>query len=212
MTNDEVPMSRFFFITLALFLSLSQAARSESSPTAHDEEGRKKRPVQTVESVELERYLGKWFEIARIENEFQIGCRETTAEYTENADQSITVINQCVIGDQSQTRVRQALGRAWIQDKTSSAKLKVSFVHFLFWWKAFAGNYWILGLGPINADGLYDYALVGEPGRRYAWVLSRRPSLDEATYQQTLEHFRSQGYDVNRFVRTSQAENSKSHQ
>jgi apolipoprotein D and lipocalin family protein len=150
-------------------------------------------PMQVAPSVDLTRYAGKWYEIARLPNRFQRDCAgDTTATYELRPDGKITVINQCRTPDGRLKSARGTARRA--SDKEPNTKLKVTF----FW--PFYGNYWIIDLDPD-----YNWAVVGEPGRKYLWVLSRTPRLDEALYQQILERARHQGYDVSRMIKTRQA-------
>jgi apolipoprotein D and lipocalin family protein len=150
--------------------------------------------VQTVEEVDLERYLGTWYEIASFPAWFQRGCTATTATYVPHPrrDELIRVENRCRDGSLDGD-LRTAVGRAKVVDPETNAKLKVSFFG-PFW-----GDYWILGLDPE-----YQWALVGSPDRDYLWVLSRDPRLDEATYASIVEKAEQQGYDVGRLVRTAQ--------
>lgn len=152
----------------------------------------KQTPMQVVPSVDLTRYAGKWYEIARLPNRFQRDCAsDTSATYTLRPDGKITVLNQC---RQSDGRLKSAKGTARVADpKGPSTKLKVTF----FW--PFSGNYWIIDLDPE-----YRWAVVGEPGRDYLWILSREPRLDEAQYQQIIERAKQQGYEVGRLMRTAQ--------
>lgn len=150
--------------------------------------------VRTVDEVDLDRYLGTWYEIASVPAWFQRGCTATTATYTPHPKREglIRVENRCrdesLDGD-----LRLAVGRAKVVDAETNAKLKVSFFG-PFW-----GDYWILGLDPE-----YQWALVGSPDRDYLWVLSRDPRLDEATYAGIVDLAKEQGYDVGRLVRTEQ--------
>lgn len=150
-------------------------------------------PMEVVPSVDLERYAGKWYEIARYPNRFQRSCAgETTATYTLRPDGKITVLNECRSTD---GKMKSAKGTARVASaKGPNTKLKVTF----FW--PFSGNYWIIGLDPD-----YRWALVGEPGRDYLWILSRQPQMDEATYAEILEKARRQGYDTQRLIRTRQS-------
>lgn len=132
-------------------------------------------PVTTVDSVDLARYAGVWYEIAKIPNRFQKRCaRGTTAAYSLKDDGTIRVVNRCTTEDGQEDR---AEGVAKVVDAGSRAKLKVSFVSFLgirpFW-----GDYWILGL-----DADYRWAVVGTPDRKYGWILSRTRMLDAANMQ-----------------------------
>jgi apolipoprotein D and lipocalin family protein len=150
-------------------------------------------PLETVPHVELARYVGTWYEIASYPQRFQKGCTGTTATYTLRNDGTVEVLNRCA-RDSLNGRVTVARGRARVVDKQSNAKLKVSF----FW--PFWGDYWIIDLGRD-----YEYAVVGHPSRKYLWILSRTPVLDDAVYDGILERLRAQGYDTTRLVRTLQA-------
>jgi apolipoprotein D and lipocalin family protein len=153
-------------------------------------------PPATVATVDLQRYVGRWYEIAKIPNRFQKQCtRGTTAEYTLRADGRIEVLNRCTRAD---GQTDEAKGVAKVADRDSNSKLKVSFVRFLgvqlFW-----GDYWIIGLG---AD--YEYAIVGSPDRKYAWLLSRTPDLSSDVLEAAFGTLRAQGYDPSRFEMTTQ--------
>lgn len=149
-------------------------------------------PLRTVEHVELQRYLGTWYEIASYPQRFQRGCTATTANYAPGDDGEIVVRNRCRKGSLD-GKLDEAVGRARVVDTTSNAKLEVSFFG-PFW-----GDYWIIDLG----DG-YEYAVVGHPSREYLWILSREPKLPPATYDGILERLREQGYDTSKLVVTQQ--------
>jgi apolipoprotein D and lipocalin family protein len=149
-------------------------------------------PPETVERVDLERYTGRWYEIARIPNRFQDQCAGgTTAEYSLRDDGRIGVINRCVTEDGG---IDEARGVARVVDPQTNARLEVSFVDLLGW-QLFWGDYWILGLGPE-----YQWSLVGHPQRRYGWILSRTPSIAPATRERIDDLLRANGYDPGRFV------------
>ena len=153
-------------------------------------EGRKDE-LEVVQSVDLSRYVGRWYEISRLPNGFQKKCADmVTANYTMRADGKIEVINRC---RKASGEYATAKGRAKIVDKKTNAKLKVTF----FW--PFYGDYWILDLGPN-----YEYAVVGEPGRKYLWILSRSPRMDEELYQQIVRKMAGQGFNTAMMIRTSQ--------
>jgi apolipoprotein D and lipocalin family protein len=149
-------------------------------------------PMRVVPSVDLTRYAGKWYEIARLPNRFQRDCAsDTTASYALRPDGKITVINSCRT---SEGRIKSATGTAHVASgKEPNTKLKVTF----FW--PFYGNYWIIDLDPD-----YRWAVVGEPDRKYFWILSREPRLDDTLYQQILDRAKQQGYDVGPMVKTKQ--------
>jgi apolipoprotein D and lipocalin family protein len=153
-------------------------------------------PLPVVESVELERYVGKWYEIARYPNSFETGCAGVTAEYEIRSDGRINVLNTCIEGDLDGP-VRTIEGRARVADSTTNAKLKVTF----FW--PFEGDYWILELGDEED---YGYAVVGEPSRKFFWILSRTPTLDEATFDSILAQMPGLGYDPDRLIIVEQGD------
>ncbi len=139
-------------------------------------------PLHTVEHVDLSRYVGQWYEIARYPNSFQKGCRNSAAHYTLRADGEIEVLNRCFNAETG--KPRQAKGRAWIVDQASNAKLKVSF----FW--PFRGDYWIIDLGKE-----YEYAVIGTPDRKYFWVLSRTSTMDNTLFNTLLQRAALQGFE-----------------
>ena len=145
--------------------------------------------LEVVPHVELEKYLGKWYEIAHLPAKFQEGCNETTATYTLSKDGSISVLNQST----KNGKMKQAKGKAKVVDKNSNAKLKVTF----FW--PFYGDYWIIKLGND-----YDYAVVGTPNHKYLWILNRTPQMDDKLYSQLIEYVKSKGFDVNKLIKTLQ--------
>ena len=145
--------------------------------------------LEVVPHVELEKYLGKWYEIAHLPAKFQEGCNETIATYTLSTDGNISVLNQCT----KDGKMKQAKGKAKVVDKNSNAKLKVSF----FW--PFYGDYWIIKLGNT-----YDYSVVGTPNRKYLWILSRTPQMDDNLYSQIIEYVKLKGFDANKIIRTFQ--------
>jgi apolipoprotein D and lipocalin family protein len=146
------------------------------------------KPLEVVPHVDLKRYLGSWHEIARYPNRFQKGCINSQADYRLRPDGDIRVVNTCRKGG-PEGPFKSAKGKAWIVDKETNAKLKVRF----FW--PFSGDYWIIDLG-----GNYEYAVVGEPGRKYLWILSRRKTMDRKTYDAILERLKQKGYDPERLL------------
>jgi apolipoprotein D and lipocalin family protein len=154
-------------------------------------------PVRTVPAVNLDRYAGDWFEVARFPNRFQDQCTgEVRASYARRPDGRIDVTNRCRTAD----GLDDAKGIARVVDTQMSAKLKVRFAPaYLSWLPAVWGDYWIIGL----ADD-YGWAVVGSPDRKYLWILSRKPALDQASYETALNAARANGFDVNRLVMTRQ--------
>jgi apolipoprotein D and lipocalin family protein len=156
---------------LALLLAVVPLAPAAAPAQAPTDPGN--HAVTAVPAVDLDRYAGLWFEIARIPNRFQKQCaRESLALYSRRADGRLKVVNQC---RRKNGQVDQARGVARVIDTRSRAKLKVSLVSFLglrpFW-----GDYWIIGL-----DENYRWAVVGSPDRRYGWILARTPTLERST-------------------------------
>lgn len=145
--------------------------------------------LQTVENVDLSRYVGQWFEIARYPNSFQKNCLASSAQYTLNEDGEIEVLNKCI--DANSGKPRQAKGIAWIIDHKSNAKLKVSF----FW--PFRGDYWIMDLGKN-----YEYAVIGTPSRKYLWILSRKNTMDDELLKSILQKASLQGFDPSLVIRS----------
>lgn len=148
--------------------------------------------LKTVERVDLQKYLGTWYEIATIPAWFEKNLVGVTANYSLRPDGKIKVLNQgykkTLAGE-----MKQAVGRAWVADGKNNSKLKVSF----FLW--FAGDYWIIELDPQ-----YHYAVVGEPSRQYLWVLCRSPHMDETLYQSIIRRAEGWGYDIQKVRRTLQ--------
>ncbi len=150
--------------------------------------------LKAVEHVDLQRYLGTWYEIASFPQAFQAGCMATTATYSLRPDGDIDVLNRCRKGSLDGP-LNEARGRARVVDAKTGAKLRVSF------FRPFWGDYWVIDLGPD-----YEYAVVGHPSRDYLWILSRRPQMEASTYAAILERLHAQGYDTSRLQRTAQPE------
>ena len=143
-------------------------------------------PLMTVSSVDLERYAGRWYEIAKIPNRFQRQCiSDTTANYSRHADGTIAVVNRCRLRD---GQFDEARAVARVADPRTNAKLEVSFFSLLGW-RPVWGDYWILALGPG-----YEYVVVGEPGRRYGWILARTPALPATTRDTINQRLHDLGY------------------
>jgi apolipoprotein D and lipocalin family protein len=154
-------------------------------------------PLETVERVELERYLGTWYEIAAFPQGFQEGCTGTTATYELRDDGEIDVYNRCRL-DSLDGEPDTAEGRARVVDTNTNSKLEVSF------FRPFWGEYWI-----IDLDEDYQYAVVGHPSRDYLWILSRTPTLDPDVYLGILERLEAVGYEIDRLEETLQPEQAE---
>jgi lipocalin len=170
-------MKQYLFILLTAMIFSSSNAQTK--PTV-------------VSSVDLNRYKGLWYEIARLPNYFERKLKCISATYTLRDDGKISVVNKGnYISDPAKSN--SAKGVAWIPDKNSPAKLKVQF----FW--PFSGDYWIMHL-----DKDYRYVLVGEPSFKYLWILAREKKMDEATYQMLMKKAVDNGYDVKTIIRVEQ--------
>lgn len=143
--------------------------------------------LKTVEKVDLNKYLGSWYEIARYEHSFEKGCSNVKATYTLNKENNkINVLNECV----KKGKLSQANGIAYATN-LSNTKLKVSF------FRPFYGNYWILMLGDN-----YEYALIGEPSREYLWILARKNSINDELKSEILNKLPSLGYTEEKLIWT----------
>ena len=146
-------------------------------------------PVRSVPQVDLTRYAGKRYEIAAFPMFFQRRCiGDTTAEYRLRPDGDVEVVNRC----RTETGFDEAVGKASAVSGTGNAQLKVSF----FW--PFRADYWVIGL-----DDAYQWAVVGNPNRKYLWILSRSPQLSNDQLDKALQAAASQGFDLSRLTYTS---------
>lgn len=156
--------------------------------------------LRVVPTVDLSRYVGTWYEIARLPNRFQNDCAgNVTATYSLLDDGEMKVVNRCVKED-GDTTVAEGRARRASDDEPTS-KLKVRFAPAVLSFLPFVwGDYWIIDLAPD-----YSYAVVGEPKREYLWVLSRTPSMEEKAFQEILQRVVQQGYDLSKLIRTKQS-------
>ncbi len=149
-------------------------------------------PLDVVPSVDINKYLGKWYEIASLPVSQQKGCNCTTAEYSLIDSSTILVKNTCR-KDSITGEIDDVEGKAFVVPGSNNAKLSVQF----FW--PFRGDYWILHL-----DKDYQYALVGVPSRKYFWILSRTPDMDEKLRNELLDLAKSKGFDISKAQITKQ--------
>jgi apolipoprotein D and lipocalin family protein len=182
-------------VATALVLSLGLLPDSPTAKAAGE-------PLPTVASVDLPRYVGTWYEIGRLPNVFQRQClSDTTAQYTARPDGNIDVTNRCRTAGKGDSEWETARGMARIIDPVSKAKLQVSFLpQALRWLPIGWGDYWVLELDPD-----YRWVMVGEPGLRYLWVLSRTPALPPGTLESLLARARALGFPVEQMLLTSQS-------
>ena len=160
------------------------------------------KPLQTVDKVQLDRYLGVWYEIARKPMYFENKCsRDITATYTLNENGNVSVTDRCLSKD---GQLQQSIGEAFVQNAPFNTKLKVSFLPEAIRWLSVArGDYWILKI-----DDDYQTVLVGEPRRKYMWVLSRSAQPDQAVVNEYLEYAKSVGYNLTDLIHTKQTHNT----
>ena len=148
--------------------------------------------LQTVPNVDIEKYAGKWYEIASFPQRFQRGCHCTTATYTLSPKGFVVVENRCN-KDSVNGKVSYIKGKAFVEPNSGNAKLKVQF----FW--PFRAKYWIIDL----ADD-YGYAVVSHPNMQYLWILCRKPVMEDDTYRGILERLEQKGFDLSKLQRTVQ--------
>ena len=155
-------------------------------------------PLRVVDSVDLTRYTGRWYEAARLPNRFQNHCAgDVVVYYTQRDDGRIDVVNRCrtTAGKVDEAR---GVGRK-AGDGKSNARLQVRFApKILSFLSSVWGDYWIIGLGPE-----YTWAVVGTPNRQYLWILSRTPQMSATSYDRAVEIARGNGFDVSRLVKTT---------
>lgn len=148
--------------------------------------------TSTVDSVDLDRYLGTWYEIARFPHSFEKGLVGVTASYSFRKDGKIRVLNQGYKGTLN-GKLSTAEGKAKVPDPGDTSRLKVSF--FLF----FYGDYYILEL-----DESYQWAMIGSSSPNYFWILSRTPQMDPGVYQMLLDNAEKRGYDLGQLIEVDQ--------
>lgn len=146
--------------------------------------------LDTVKKVDINKYLGTWYEIARYEHRFEKDCKNVSANYELKEDNQIKVTNRCV--NINTNKKTEANGIAYAKD-TSNSKLKVSF------FRPFYGDYWVLML-----DKNYTYAVVGAPSRQYLWILSRTKVLNEDIKNKILKELPNKGFAIDKLIWTIQ--------
>ena len=142
--------------------------------------------------VDLSRYLGKWYEQARYEANFQAGCEAVSAQYALKADGTVAVINSCRQGSPSGA-LKRSEASARVVEGSKGTKLKVTF----FW--PFEGDYWVLDRAPD-----YSWSIVGEPSGRYLWILTRSPAITPQQYSTLVGRAKMLGYNTALLRRTQQ--------
>lgn len=177
-----------FALALTLLIPLAASAQTNTQPG----------PLQTIERLDVGRYLGTWHEIAKYPNRFQRQCvSDTQALYRLREDGQIDVVNRC---RQANGEMTEAVGRARQTGATDSPKLEVRFAPaWLSWLPMVWGNYWVIDLDPA-----YQLVAVSEPKREYLWVLSRTPAVDAAAYQALLARLQAKGFDPSKLEKSAQ--------
>lgn len=176
-------------VSVLLCLGATQAlAETPSTPP----------PLASVASLDVQRYMGKWYEISHYPNWFQKKCQGASrAEYALKDNGEVQVVNRCRL-ENGETNVASAVGRQ--VGGADSARLKVSFAPaWLSFIPAVWGDYWVVDLDPE-----YSLVAVSEPKREYLWVLSRTPQVDAARYTALLARLEGQGFDVSKLITTKQ--------
>jgi len=148
--------------------------------------------LPTVKKVDIQKYSGTWYEIARLPNSFEKGLECVTATYTPKSNGKIEVLNKGFT--ETKGKMKTARGTALVPDPAFPGRLKVTF----FW--PFSGNYYIISL-----DENYSHVLVGDPSRKYLWVLSRSKELDNAVYSRLMDQAKEQGFSVDQVMMTDQS-------
>ena len=157
-------------------------------------------PLQAIATLDVPRYLGRWYEIAKFPNRFQQNCvADTSADYSLLPDGSLQVLNQC---RRSNGEIQQAVGAARQRGGDNSARLQVRFAPAWLSLLPFVwGDYWV-----IDLDERYELVAISEPKRQYLWILSRTPQVDEARYAALLGRLQAIGLDVGKLEKTRQGE------
>ena len=194
MTTNDLPKAGFKLAKIAVggvvLIGLGMATMAYA----------KNKTLHTVEKIELDKYLGVWYEVARKPMYFQNKCdRDVSAIYTLNENGNIGVDNRCYTKD---GQLNESVGEAFIQNAPFNTKLKVSFLpESVRWLPVGRGDYWVLKI-----DDAYQTVLVGEPRRRYLWVLSRSAQPNQAVVKEYLDYAQSIGYDISDVIHTKQTQ------
>ena len=148
--------------------------------------------LPTVKEVDINKYAGQWYEIAKLPNRFEKGLECATATYAIKKNGKIEVRNAAFVSD-NKSKLKKIKGAAWVPDVNFPGRLKVRF----FW--PFSGDYYIMAL-----DEKYSHVLVGAPSRKYLWILSRTKRMDDGIYNQLLEIAKANGFDITKVVKDKQ--------
>lgn len=149
--------------------------------------------LETVKELDLTKYAGTWYEIARLPNSFEKNLECVTATYTVLPNNKVEVLNKGYTNADT-SKMKSIKGVAWMPDNNHPGQLKVRF----FW--TFSGRYWVIAL-----DKEYNYALVGDPSRKYLWILSKSSTLDNQTYRTLVNIGKESGFDVEKLMMVNQS-------
>jgi len=149
-------------------------------------------PLDTVPNVDLKRFQGKWYEVAKLPRPTQADCYGTIAVYTLTSDTTMNLVHQCNLGSLTGP-LRESQANGVVSDPSVTAKLSVDFGG------GFYGDYWIIDLGEH-----YEYAVVGHPTRQYLWIISRTPAMDATTLSAVIKHAQDKGFDTTHLQYTQQ--------
>lgn len=175
--------SKLILITILLFIVYSLSGCKNTKTMANKE---------TVKELDLNKYLGTWYEIARFDHGFEKGLVGVTATYSLREDGKIKVVNSG-FKNTLDGKKSIAVGKAKIPNPQDNAKLKVSF----FWF--FYGDYFVLDLGKN-----YEWAIIGSSSDNYLWILSRTPQIDDILYNEILDKLKTRGYDISKIIKVEQ--------
>ena len=176
---------RMILISTLVLLAAAAGCKAHAKTTTIDR--------RTVDLLDLKKYMGRWYEIARFDHSFERNLEQCEAFYALLPDNRVSVTNSGINIKTDKKKI--SYGKAKLGDR--EGQLRVSF--FLF----FYSDYNILALG----EG-YEWALVGSKSPKYLWILSRRPVMDEKTYNHIVEIAQERGYDTSKLIRVSQQANA----
>lgn len=175
-----------FALALTLVTPVATSAQTSTPPE----------PLQTIERLDVGRYLGTWYEIAKFPNIFQRQCvSDTRALYRQRDDGQLDVVNRC---RKDNGEMAEAVGRARQIGTADSPRLEVRFApEWLAWLPVVWGSYWVIDLDPA-----YQLVAVSEPKRDFLWVQSRTQTVDAAVYQALLGRLQAKGFDLSKLEKT----------
>lgn len=179
---------KLIFATLVLSCGATSSAFANSA----------QKPLETIQTLDVPRYMGTWFEIAKYPNRFQKQCvAKTSAAYSLQKDGTVKVLNSCLLAS---GELEQVEGKARQIGVATSPKLEVRFAPvWLSWLPMVWGDYWVIDLDPE-----YQLVAVSEPKREFLWVLARTQQVDKAKYDALLQRLQAKGFDLNKLELTPQ--------